>query len=97
MDQNNKVANEDLTGGGDRVTWPDKDHAPETPTNPIELAIRIITILKILPAFADSEFRYAVLEAANLCWRFLPDTILPVSLSRRLGKDNTFLYFVRNY
>ena len=54
-------------------------------------------MLKLLPALANSEFRYTVMEAANLCWRYLPDTILPVSLSRRLGPGNTFLYFATNY
>ena len=48
LDKDNKASNEDLTGGMDRVTWPDKAHAPDTPTNPIDLAIRIITVFKDL-------------------------------------------------
>ena len=47
LDEDDKASKEDLTGGIDRVTWPDKAHAPDTPTNPIELTIRIITVLKI--------------------------------------------------
>ena len=67
------------------------------PSNPIELAIRLFTVPKILPELAHSEWRYSVLEAANLCPRFSPDVVLPVSLSRRLGADNTMLYWVTQY
>ena len=96
-DRYNETANQQLVNDGDQVAWPDKNHAPKTPTNPVELAFRTVTMLKLLPALANSEFRYTVMEAANLCWRYLPDTILPVNLSRRLGPGNTFFYFASNY
>ena len=45
MDTTNSISRAVLTEGNDGVTWPDKQKAPETPTNPIELALRMITVL----------------------------------------------------
>ena len=80
QEESNKKAAEFTITGNNAVRWPDKKQAPKAPKNPTELAIRVITVLKILPELPHSEFRYSVLEAASPCLRFLVDLILPVRL-----------------